>query len=190
MLHILQIVVRKLGSLVERGTTSYAYPTFVGLTALAFTISMSIPFGSVQAVAVLLDRRRWRAISLWSSVGSSVGAVAIYLAFHHWGWAQFVEAYPDTANSKGWQDATTWVSRYGAYALFVIAALPLPQTPALMFASIYRMPVLEVWLAILLGKLFKYGLYGGIVAKFPRHFSRRHALLLEQARLRDTRIET
>ncbi len=178
----IQWIVRKLGALAEGGAGGVAYCAFVGSTAFALTLTMSIPFGSILAVAVLLAPRRWRAIAASSSLGSSLGALMLYLGFHHLGWAQFLQAYPEIAQSRAWHDATHWVSTYGTYAVFAIAALPLPQTPALIFAGIERLPVAEIWLAVLLGKLIKYSLYAGIVSLFPTRFARRYALLILRAR--------
>lgn len=142
---------------------------------------MSVPFGGVLAVAVLLAAPRWRAIVLCSSLGSSLGALVIYLIFHHLGWSQFIAAYPEIAQSNAWRDAARWLAQYGSFGLFVISALPLPQTPALIFAGIYRMPVPEVWLAMFLGKLIKYGIYGRIVYEFPERFTQRYAAFLATA---------
>ena len=175
---ILQAAARKLGSAVNRGTTGPAYPALVGAIALGLTVSMSVPFGGVLAVAVLLAATRWRAIVLCSSLGSSIGALVIYLMFHHLGWSQFIAAYPEIAKSNAWRDAARWIEQYGSFALFAISALPLPQTPALIFAGIYRMPVPEVWLAMFLGKLIKYGIYGRIVYAFPERYARRYAAFL------------
>lgn len=175
---IQQAVVRKLGTMVKRGTSGPAYPTLVGTIALGLTVSMSVPFGGVLAVAVLLATTRWRSIVLCSSLGSSLGALVIYLIFHHLGWSQFIAAYPEIAQSNAWRDAARWLAQYGPFALFAISALPLPQTPALMFAGIYRMPVPEVWLAMFLGKLIKYGIYGRIVYEFPERYARRYAHFL------------
>jgi membrane protein YqaA with SNARE-associated domain len=180
---IVLAIVRALTTLVKKQTSGPGYVAFVSLIAFALTATMTIPFGSVLAIAVLLAPRHWKAIALWSSVGSSLGAVVIYLAVHHLGWDQFVSTYPDVAASKGWQDATNWVTRYGAYALFCLAALPLPQSPALMFAGIVRLPIWEVWLAVLLGKGIKYGLYSYAVARFPSRFLKRYAPLLNQAQV-------
>jgi membrane protein YqaA with SNARE-associated domain len=44
-----------------------------------------------------------------------------------------------------------------------------------------RLPLVEVWLAILLGKLLKYGLYAWLVARFPARFARLYAHLLSDA---------
>jgi membrane protein YqaA with SNARE-associated domain len=156
----------------EHATGSRRYPLVVGGVALVLTLSMSVPFASALVLAVLLRRERWRAITLWSALGSSIGGLLLYLVFHHLGWNQLVEWYPDIAASKSWRDATQWVTRYGAWALFLIAASPLPQTPALAFAAITRLPVPEVLIALLAGKLIKYGVYAWLVTRFPERFTR------------------
>lgn len=156
----------------ERATGSRRYPFVVGVVAFVSTLSMSVPFASVLVFAVLLRRERWRAITLCSAVGASFGGLLLYLVFHHLGWNQLVAWYPEIAGSKSWRDATTWITRYGAWALFLIAATPLPQTPALAFAAITRLPAPEVLIALLTGKLIKYGVYAWLVARFPEHFAR------------------
>jgi membrane protein YqaA with SNARE-associated domain len=156
----------------ERATGSRRYPLVVGVAAFILTVSMSVPFASALVVAVLLRRERWRAITLCSALGASLGGLLLYLVFHHLGWNQLVAWYPDIAASRSWRDATTWVARYGAWALFLIAATPLPLTPAVAFSAITRLPVLEVLVALFAGKLVKYGVYAWLVARFPEHFTR------------------
>jgi membrane protein YqaA with SNARE-associated domain len=150
--------------------SSPAYPLTVGVLALVLTVSMTIPFAAVLIGTILLRRDRWREIVLLSSLGSAIGGLVLYLAFHHLGWAQITVAYPDLAQSKAWLDATRWVSTYGTWALLGIAATPLPQTPALIFAAVSRLPLAEVFLALFFGKLLKYGVYGLLAAKFPVAF--------------------
>ena len=48
-----------------------------------------------------------------------------------------------------------------------IAAMPLPQTPALIFTAVLPLPASEVFLALFVGKLLKYGTYAWLAAKFP-----------------------
>jgi membrane protein YqaA with SNARE-associated domain len=156
----------------EHATGSRRYPFVVGVAAFVLTLSMSVPFASALVPAVLLRRERWRAIALWSALGSSIGGLVLYLVFHHLGWNQLLAWYPDIAASKSWRDATLWVTRYGAWALFLIAASPLPQTPALAFSAITRLPVPEVLVALLTGKVIKYGVYAWLVARFPERFTR------------------
>jgi hypothetical protein len=69
-----------------------AYPLMVGAIALILTMSMTVPFASVLFTAVLLRRRRWPEIVLWSSIGSATGGLILYLVFHHLGanWSQLI----------------------------------------------------------------------------------------------------
>jgi membrane protein YqaA with SNARE-associated domain len=156
---------------VRRVTSGRGYPVIVGMIALLLTVSM-VPFASILVGAVLMRRQHWAAIVVLSSLGSAVGGVLLYLTFHHLGWSQITAAYPDLAQSKAWADATGWVSAYGIWALLGIAAMPLPQTPALIFTAVSQLPISEVFLALLAGKLLKYGVYGYLAARFPTWFHR------------------
>jgi membrane protein YqaA with SNARE-associated domain len=157
---------------VERATGTRRFPIVVGLVAFVLTVSMSVPFASVLVLAVLLQRERWRAITIWSALGASIGGMLLYLVFHHLGWNQLVARYPDIGVSSSWRNATSWLAEYGTWALFAIAASPLPQTPPLAFAAITRLPITHVFAALLVGKLLKYGLYAWLVARFPDYFTR------------------
>lgn len=150
--------------------SSRSYPVTVGVLALVITLTMTIPFSYILIGTILLRRDRWWQIVALSSLGSAIGGLVLYLIFHHLGWSRIAAAYPDLAQSQAWADATRWVSAYGIWALLAIAATPFPQTPALIFAAVSRLPLAEVFLALLLGKLLKYGAYGFLTAKFPSLF--------------------
>jgi hypothetical protein len=53
--------------------------------------------------------------------------LALYLIFHHLGWNEIAVAYPDLVQSQAWLDATRWIEFYGTWALFAIAASPIPH---------------------------------------------------------------
>ena len=144
-----------------------AFPLIVAAVAMAATLSMSVPFASLLVVAVLLAPRRWMPIAVWSSLGAALGGGLLYLAFHHLGWARLFDTYPDVVRSRAWVDATGWLTNFGVASLMLIAALPLPLTPALMFAAVSRLPMAEVLLALWLGKLVKYTVYAWLTATFP-----------------------
>jgi len=131
---------------------------------------MLMPFVPILIGTVLARRDRWIAIVLLSSLGSAAGGVALYLIFHYLGWSQVVASYPDLLQSKAWSDATWWVTTYGTWALFVIAASPFAQRPALIFAAVSSLPIAEVFLALFVGKILKYGLYAWTVVRFPSWF--------------------
>jgi membrane protein YqaA with SNARE-associated domain len=143
------------------------YLLMVGIIAFFITVSMTIPFALILIGAVLLRHARWKEIVLISSLGSATGGLILYSIFYYLGWSQITAAFPDLMRSKAWSDATQWVSAYGTWALFGIAAMPLPQTPALIFTALLPLPASEVFFALFLGKLLKYGVYAWLAAKCP-----------------------
>ena len=145
-------------------------PTLVGLFAFGLTASMTVPVSSALIPAVLLSPQRWRSIALQAAFGSALGATLLVLLFHHLGWTQLHAQFPVMLDSAGWQRAAAWTGDYGVIALFAIAALPLPQTPALIFCSIAQLPMAEVFVAVLCGKLIKYAVIAALAAAFPVKF--------------------
>jgi membrane protein YqaA with SNARE-associated domain len=167
---ILYVAQTKLLVAVAAVAAKRIYPFFVGAVAFALTMSMLMPFVPILIGTVLARRDRWIPIVLLSSFGSAAGGVVLYLAFHHLGWSQLIASYSDLLQSNAWLDVTRWVTTYGTWALLIIAASPFAQTPALIFAAVSSLPISEVFLALLLGKLLKYGLYAWAAAKFPSWF--------------------
>ncbi len=149
------------------------FPLQIGLLCAAATSTATVPVEWIVLAATLLIRERWVAIALFASLGSALASLALYLAFHHFGWALLLSYYPDIAATKAWNEVTVWLGSYGAVALFVLMALPIPvpKLPALAFAGIYRLPVMEVLIAILAGKLIKYSAYAFAAAYFPRRLA-------------------
>jgi membrane protein YqaA with SNARE-associated domain len=162
----------RIWAVLEGAVAARAYPFMVALIACLLTLSMTIPFASILIGAVLLNRERWIAIAVLSSFGSALGGLFLYSVFHHLGWSGVIALYPELTQSRAWSTATRWVSAYGTWTLFVFAASPFPQTPALIFTAVSRLPILEVFTALLFGKLFKYVLYGFVAARFPEWVER------------------
>jgi uncharacterized membrane protein YdjX (TVP38/TMEM64 family) len=166
------VEIRLIATLTRRADRP-AFALVVAAVAFAATLSMVVPFGSLLAGAVLMAPRRWKSIAICSSLGAALGAALIFLVFHHLGWERLVANYPDVVGSAAWSDATRWLTSYGVASLLVVAALPLPLTPALIFAAISRLPVTEVLFALWLGKVAKYLAYAWLASVFPGHVLRK-----------------
>lgn len=158
---------------VLRAVDRPGYPLVVGAAAFGAALSMTVPFATVLVAAVLAAPGRWRAIAFWSSIGTGLAGLLLYLAFHHLGWAEFAGRHPEIATSRAWLQASAWLSKWGLYALFAIAALPLPQTPAVAFAALARLSPSGVFAALVLGKLVKYTAYAWAASRFPDWFRNR-----------------
>ncbi len=103
-------------------------------------MSLSIPVAPILISLVSLNPRRWRALVLWSIVGSAApGAIFTHL-LGHFGAAWIAERLPQLAASKHWHYLVSWVANYGFVTLAAVAALPFAQTPALVLAALSGMP--------------------------------------------------
>jgi membrane protein YqaA with SNARE-associated domain len=139
--------------------------------ALGGTVSAAYPVTAVVVPAALLLPKRWQKIAALTALGSALGATLLVIGFHHLGWAQLYERFPDLTTNETWSRVMAWVSAYGIAALFLIAISPLPQTPALIFFGIARHDYVVVFMAMLVGKLLKYALVAWLAARFPERFS-------------------
>ena len=83
------------------------FPVIVAAAAFAATLSVTVPFGPLLALAVLIVPGRWKSITFWSSLGAALGGGLLI-------------------RSRAWLDATRWLSNYGVATLLVIAATRCP----------------------------------------------------------------
>lgn len=146
-----------------------SFVPLVGLVAFISALSMSVPVEWLVVAASLACRSRWILIASIAAMGSAIASLGLYLAFHHFGWTLLLARYPELAGSQAWVQATEWLSKYGLLAIFGLMALPLPvpKLPMLAVAGIYRLPVAEVFLVILVGKGIKYSAYAYLATRFP-----------------------
>lgn len=160
---------RLIGIILKRAERGSFVP-LVGLTAFLSTLSMSVPVEWLVVAAALASRRLWAATASVAALGSAVASLGLYLAFHHFGWNILAERYPELAGSRAWLQATDWLARYGLVALFGLMAvpLPIPKLPMLAVAGIYRLPVTDVFTAIVAGKIIKYLAYAYIAVHFRK----------------------
>lgn len=141
------------------------YAPFAAVLSAAATLSLSVPVGPVLMALVAVNPRRWRAVVLWSVLGSAVAGAVFTHLLGHFGSAWIAERLPQLAASKHWHYLVSWVSAYGFVTLAAIAASPFAQTPALILAALLGLPWLEVLGALMLGKGLKYSLVGAVTAR-------------------------
>ena len=151
------------------------FPPLAAVMAFAATLSMSVPTVPLLCALVVLNRRRWRAISFWATFGSaSAGAIFVHVLGHYG--ALFMEAkLPELVASAHWQHLVEWSSHHGWWLLALIAASPIAQTPILFLAAIVGMPAITVFSSLFVGKAVKYGLMAGLTARAVYEVSGAHA---------------
>jgi len=138
---------------------SPAYPALVGVLALISAGTGLYPFGPVLVAAVVIAPERWRSTYLAACVGAATGATLLALTIQFVGGHLVTEYFPGLEHSEQWTRAEQWIKAYGAVALAAIAAMPVPQMPALLILALANTHPLLIGLAIVVGKLCKYGAY-------------------------------
>lgn len=133
--------------------------------AMAGTMSAAYPVTAIVVPAVLLAPARWHRIAAATALGSALGATLLVFVMHNLGWSWIYERFPQLARDPRWMDVMNWAARYDALALFLIAASPLPQTPALIFFSIAGHDHLVVFVAMFCGKALKYGTFAWFASR-------------------------
>jgi len=187
---IVHATTHKFVETVIREAERSSFVPLVGFTAFLSTLSMSVPVEWLVVVASLACRRRWMMTASIAAVGSAIASLGLYLTFHHFGWSILLARYPELAGSQAWLQAADWLSRYGLFAIFGLMALPLPvpKLPMLAVAGIYRLPIIDVFAAILAGKTIKYLAYAYLAVRFPeamRSITGRGALVASVRSYRD-----
>ncbi len=137
---------------------------FIGSLSAAYPVSIAV------IPAALLMPGRWLQITVAAATGSAFGAALLMFVVHQLGWVQLYEHFPGLATHATWTPLVDWVQRYGVPSLFVIAASPLAQTPALIFLGMGSHDFVSVFFAVLFGKLLKYGVLAGLASRFPQRF--------------------
>lgn len=152
-------------------TAAYRYyPLVVGFFAFAVTLTFSFPFAAIVVPATLLAPKRWLSLGLLCGIGSGCGASLLVEIFHHLGWQNITQMYPQMVQLQTWQWAKEWLEQYGLLALLVIAASPMPQTPALLVYSLVNPSVPGVLMAVGFGKAVKYTVLTYLTARYPGRF--------------------
>jgi len=155
--------------LVVSATHRY-YPLVVAAVAFVVTATFSFPFALALIPAVLLAPQRWRSLGVLCGIGSGCGAALLVAVFHQLGWEFIAARYPQLVRLEAWQWASAWLQHYGLIALLIIAASPMPQTPALLLYSLVNPPLLGVLAAVGAGKTAKYVFLAWLTARYPGRF--------------------
>jgi membrane protein YqaA with SNARE-associated domain len=150
------------------------YAPLIGVFAGADQFIVIIPIEWLLIPGVLMRPRRWLSSGLWVATGCALGALALAAVAKFYGLDLLAQWAPSVVHSKGWGHATHYLEDYGAVALFLIAASPIPQQPAVALAGLTKIALPKVFVAVWLGRAIKYCFVAwlashapGLLAKLP-----------------------
>jgi membrane protein YqaA with SNARE-associated domain len=141
-----------------------------GMLALICSLC-AFPVIPIIVSACLIAPRRWRSISFSIAFGCALGATILVTLFHFFGWAVVYRYFPEFLSHPAWQSIVNWVSNYGTLGLLAIASSPLPEMPALIVLGVSKPDTVAIFLAVMTGKLIKYGLIAWLASHFPDRFT-------------------
>jgi hypothetical protein len=136
-----------------------SFPFIVGLMAVVSSGTALFPFMPVLVMAAALAPSRWRAIYAASVFGAATGAGLLAAAIQFAGESLVAGGLPKVDTLPQWLEAAPLIRSYGAYALTIVAALPVPQVPVLLALALAKTSPLTIAAAVLVGKAIKYGTY-------------------------------
>jgi membrane protein YqaA with SNARE-associated domain len=146
------------------------YPLVVAGVAFVVTATFSFPFALALIPAVLIAPKRWLVLGLLSGIASGCGAAVLVEVFHYLGREFVIARYPELVQLAAWQWASDWLQGYGLVALLLIAASPMPQTPALLFCALAGVSTPGVLAAVGFGKTLKYVFLAWATVRYPGRF--------------------
>lgn len=135
------------------------YPLLVGGLAVISAATSLYPFGPVIVAATVFAPSRWLTVIVASALGATLGASGLALLVHSLGLGLVDALFPALRQSIVWEQSAFWIEQHGSLALGAIAALPVPQMPAIILAALSGMGLVSIALALLIGKSIKYAIY-------------------------------
>lgn len=148
------------------------YPFLIGFLAGLDNLVIVIPTDGIFVSSVLLQPRRWIRFAFAVTVGSTLGALALATIIQYQGLPLIETYFPSLMLTQTWLWTESLFHRMGLVVVFIVAALPVMQHPAIVLAALAEEKLLPLMAVILLGRILKYLILGWISAKAPRFLGR------------------
>lgn len=163
---------KRIFDLLRRFTDRWWYLPVCGLLAALDLFILVIPTEGFLVSSILLQPKRWARTLIWFTFGSAIGAAVLAHVSHLYG-PEFVHwVLGDAFQTPLWQKLERFLGHYGGIALTVISLGPLPQQPAVAFCGLAQMPTFTVFLAVLIGRGLKYGIFLILALRAPHLLSK------------------
>lgn len=132
------------------------YPPFIGLLAGLDNFILIIPNDGILISSCILTPKRWLALAINVSIGSTLGAMALAVLVEYHGLPWLLEVYPGIDQSSTWLWAEGLFAHYGLLFVFLVAASPLMQQPSVLLAALAKTNLLTLAAIIFAGRTIKF----------------------------------
>lgn len=148
------------------------YPLLVGFLAFIDTFIFIIPTDGLLISSVMSAPKRAVSLTIFTTAGSVLGSVLF---------AILVDQGVRFADVSGPAWVQGFFNSWGAWALFVIAFLPIAHHPVLILACLAHTPIGQIGLAMLGGRAIKYSAFAWISTHAPEKLFKFKAIEKEVA---------
>ncbi len=132
------------------------YPVLLAAAGFIDVWVIVLPTDGLVIASILSNPRKWRILATAFTIGSTLGGMSVALLASHFGLGLIESAFPGFIGTSFWLTTESWLASLGLWAVFLIAASPLSQQPAIALASMAGHSVLSIFLALLIGRALKY----------------------------------
>lgn len=160
----IRVYVQWLESFVDR----FWYAPLIGLLAALDNFLIVVPTDGILVSSTLLIPKRWFLFAISIAVGSTLGAWGLSALVEFKGLPWILELYPNLEVSQSWIWSKQFFEQYGLFLVFIVAATPLMQQPAVILASLANTPLFELITVILVGRTIKYLIMGYVASHAPK----------------------
>lgn len=144
------------------------YPPLVAALAFLDNFVVVIPTDGLLISSSILKPKKWWLFSACIAIGSTLGAAAFAFLVQHYGLPWLLEFFPDLQQSHTWQITESFFQQYGLIVVFIVAASPFFQQPALVLASLSHAPLTTITLVVFAGRMGKFLLLGYLASHAPK----------------------
>ncbi len=161
------IVLREAFVKLQRFVNRPWYGPFIGFLAAMDHLVIFIPTDGLLVSASLAVPRKWLRFFLCVVVGSLVGSAVLSLIVQTHGVSFLERVSPGILQSEAWIKTDEWADHYGLWVLAVVSGLPVFQQPAIVLAVLAGVPIPEILLVSLPGRLLKFGGFSWLASHAP-----------------------
>ena len=135
------------------------YPLLLGFLAFIDIFIFVIPTDGLMISSAMTAPKRGLSLTLWTTIGSTLGSLVFAILLNHG------VKFADVAGPEWTQN---WFAAYGLWALFGIALLPVIHHPILVLACLAKISIFKIGIAVVSGRLIKFGVYAWLCTHAPK----------------------
>lgn len=143
------------------------YLPMLSLLAILDVFLIVIPTDGLTISSSMLKPKKWFYFGVFSAAGSVIGSMILCYIVQIYGVHIVDTLFPNMQSSHIWLQTQKFFDAYGLWLLFAIALSPLSQQPVLILAVLAKVPLLQIFVITIIGRMIKFLLFAYIGSHAP-----------------------